>query len=231
MQIQTNRYIGLAILVIGVIILINSLQIHAFISRVLLPVILVAIGLHFYRRNHFLAWISFGFAVILFFKINIFGLIIAGLCLYFGYQMIKKDGSAGRRETGPSFHTHTDAKKTRRTLIGEIHYTDARFELEDLTIQQVVGSVKIDLTKAILQNGETVIIINEWIGDIDIYVPYDLHASVDASVLLGDLEIFGQGESGVNCSISIQSDGYHEASKKVKLVLSLLIGDVNVRYL
>ena len=147
--------------------------------------------------------------------------------------MLKKDETReeNQNDTDPSFQTYRNASHVKKSLVGEIHYTRARFELEDLTIQQGIGSVKIDLTKAIIQDGETVIIVNEWIGDIDIYVPYDLPVSVEASVILGDLKILGQSEGGVNRNISIRSEGYHEASKKVKLVLSLFIGDIDVRYL
>lgn len=234
MQTQNNRYIGLAIIVIGVIILINSLQIHAFVSRFLLPVIFVAIGLHFYRHHHrLLAGILFGLAIILFFKINIFGLIVAGLFIYFGYNMLKKEDPDDEYQNGneKTFHTHQSVGNVKKSFIGEVHYTHARFDLEDLTIQQGIGDVKIDLTKAIIKDGETVIIVNGWVGDIDIYVPYDLNVSVDASVSFGDLKVLGQSEGGVNRNISIRTAQYKESSKKVKLILSLFIGDIDVRYL
>lgn len=234
MQTPINRYYGLAIVVIGIIILINSLHIPAFVTRFVLPLIFAIIGFHFYKNNNrLLAGVSFGLALILFLKINIFGLIVALVFIYFGYQLLKKDKpeDAENHNQEEPFQSHTNAKNVKKSFIGEVHYTHGRFDLEDLTIQQGIGDVKIDLTKAIIRDGETVIIINGWIGDIDIYVPYDLNVSVDASVILGDLEVLGQREGGVNRNISMRSNEYDEATKKVKLILSLFIGDIDVRYL
>lgn len=234
MQAQNNRYIGLAIIVIGIIILINSLQIHVFITRFVLPVIFALIGLHFYQRGRrLLAGILFGLAVILFFKINIFGLIMAGLFIFFGYNILKKESTRNEQKEADaqSYHTHTSTKNVKKSLIGEVHYTRSRFELEDLTIQHGIGDVKIDLTKALIRDGETVIVVNGWVGDIDIYVPYDLNVSVDASISLGDLDILGQREGGVSRNISMKTTHYEDATKKVKLILSLFVGDIDVRYL
>lgn len=124
----------------------------------------------------------------------------------------------------------TGEANVRKAFIGEVHYTE-RFELKDLSIQQAIGDVKIDLTKAIVQEGETVIIINGWVGDIDIYVPYDLPVIVDASVFFGELEIFDKHETGMNRHITIKSTQYDEAAKKVKIILSLFVGDIDVRHL
>lgn len=229
MQSQYIRYIGLAIIVVGAIILINSLHIHAVVFRIVLPAIFVVLGIYFYQRNQrIIAGIWFALAIILFFKINIFGLIVAGVIIFIGYQMLKQDD---KRHVGDEAESTYQTSNVKKIFIGEVHYTRSRFELEDLTIQHGIGDVKIDLTKAIIQDGETVVMINGWIGDIDIYVPYDLPVSVDVSVVLGDLEVFGKKEGGVNPQISIQTNGYNEAPKKVKLVLSLLIGDIDVRYL
>lgn len=229
MQSQYIRYIGLAIIVVGAIILINSLHIHAVVFRIVLPAIFVVLGIYFYQRNQrIIAGIWFALAIILFFKINIFGLIVAGVIIFIGYQMLKQDD---KRHVGDEAESTYQTSNVKKFFIGEVHYTRSRFELEDLTIQHGIGDVKIDLTKAIIQDGETVVMINGWIGDIDIFVPYDLPVSVDVSVVLGDLEVFGKKEGGVNPQISIQTNGYNEAPKKVKLVLSLLIGDIDVRYL
>ncbi len=234
MQTRTNRYIGIAIVVIGIIILINSLNIHGFVTRFLLPIALACIGLYFYRRNQrLMAGVAFGLAIVLFLKINIFGLIIALLFIYFGYRMLQQEERVDEqqdREEQP-FHTYTEAKNVKKSWIGEVHYTHDRFELEDLTIQQGIGDVKIDLTKAIIPDGETVIVVNGWIGDIDIYVPYDLNVNVTASITLGDLDVLGQREGGVTRSVSTRTAHYTDATKKVKLILSLVIGDIDVRYL
>lgn len=232
MHTHTKRYFGLAIIVIGIIILINSLHLHPFVSRFLLPAALAFIGLHFYRKNQrLLAGLFFGIALLLFFSINIFGLLIALLFIYFGYRLLqKKDVENGRQNEQEQLFQSFAEENEKKSFIGEVRYTQ-RFELKDQMIQLAIGDVKIDLTKAAIQNGETIILINSWVGSVDIYVPYDLEVAVDASVNFGELEIFERKESGVNRRIITKTAHYDEAVKKVKIILSLFVGDIDVRYL
>lgn len=52
----------------------------------------------------------------------------------------------------------------RKSLIGEVHYLGEPFELHDLTIWNGIGEVRIDLSKAIIPEGETVIFAQTLIG-------------------------------------------------------------------
>src|SRR5690606_14620204 len=140
------------------------------------------LAFYFYQRNQRLAaGLFFALAIIFFFKINIFGLIIAILFIYFGYRLLKKNEEDNRERVHNDAVFQTEEANVKKSFIGEVHYTE-RFELKDFSIQQAIGDVKIDLTKALVHEGETVIIVNGWVGSIDIYVPYDLPVFIDASV-------------------------------------------------
>lgn len=237
MQTSMKRFVGMFIVLIGIMIFLSSLNIHTAVARFILPLVFTGIGLHFYKKNRrVVGAVFFGIAIILFLNINIFALFIAAVLIYYGYRMLnKKDKSKQTEGSVNSNNTHKmndiGDTKIRRSLIGEYHLLNQRFELEDLTISHGIGDVKIDLTKAIISEGETVIVINGWIGDIDIYVPYDLDVAVHANVTIGDLEVLGDRQSGISRSLMTKTETYTTSSKKVKLVLSLLIGDIDVRYL
>lgn len=124
----------------------------------------------------------------------------------------------------------TSTPNFKSSLIGDVRLLNNRFELEDMTIRNGIGDVKIDLSKAIISEGETVIVVHGVIGDVDIYVPYDLNVSVQGVVTIGDLNIFENRTSGINRSLSIVTKDYKTSSRRVKLVLSLFIGDIDVRY-
>lgn len=189
------------------------------------------LAFYYYQRNQRLAaGLFFALAIIFFFKINIFGLIIAILFIYFGYRLLKKNEEDNRERVHNDAVFQTEEANVKKSFIGEVHYTE-RFELKDFSIQQAIGDVKIDLTKALVHEGETVIIVNGWVGSIDIYVPYDLPVFIDASVFFGELEIFDKHETGMNRHITTKSTQYDEAAKKVKIILSLFIGDIDVRHL
>lgn len=119
----------------------------------------------------------------------------------------------------------------RNSLIGDFHLMNSRFELDDMNLSYGIGDVKIDLSKAIIPEGESTIVISGLIGDVDIYVPYDLDVSVNASATLGELKVLGYKQGGINRQISLSTKGYKEAARKIKISISTFIGDVDVRLL
>ncbi|KHF42035.1 cell wall-active antibiotics response protein LiaF [Halalkalibacter okhensis] len=117
----------------------------------------------------------------------------------------------------------------RKSLIGEVHYLGEAFELNDLTIWNGIGEVRIDLSRAIIPEGETVIVVQALIGEVDFYVPEDLAVSIQASSIIGEVSLFHESHGGINQQLSIASKDYKQAPRRVKLILSTFIGDVKVR--
>ena len=122
-------------------------------------------------------------------------------------------------------------KDTRSLLIGDFHLTSGRFELDHLQIWHGIGNVVIDLSRAILLREEAVLSVEGWIGDVTVYVPVDLPVSVTAEVSVGDLEVFGHRQGGISRSIIIRSENFDPDAQHVLLQISLLIGDVKVKYI
>ncbi|WP_332631160.1 cell wall-active antibiotics response protein LiaF [Halalkalibacter flavus] len=117
----------------------------------------------------------------------------------------------------------------RKSLIGEIHYLGEAFELNDLTIWNGIGEVRIDLSKAIIPEGETVIVVQTLIGEIDFYVPEDLAVAIQATSTIGEVSLFHESHSGINQQLSIATKDYKQAQRRVKLILSTFVGEVKVR--
>lgn len=146
-------------------------------------------------------------------------------------QLNKENGKKSKHYKGFKENYQTMGSTVRSAFIGDYHLMGRPFELEDLTIRNGVGDVKIDLTKAIIPEGETVIAVQAFIGDVDIYVPYDLDLSVIASVTIGDLEILSEKQGGFGRQVSIKTKNYETSTRRVKLILSLTIGDIDVKVL
>ncbi len=117
------------------------------------------------------------------------------------------------------------------SLVGNLRLINHQFDLEGLNISYGACDVKIDLSKAIIPEGETTLVISALVGDVDIYVPYDLDVAVTASVTAGNVEVLGTKQGGLNCHLQKTSPSYSGASRKVKISISMLLGDVDVRYL
>ncbi|WP_368505506.1 cell wall-active antibiotics response protein LiaF [Alkalihalophilus sp. As8PL] len=117
----------------------------------------------------------------------------------------------------------------RKNFLGDIHYMDKQFELRDVTIWSGLGTVKMDLSKAIIPEGESIIVIQGVIGEINVYVPDDLAVAVQASSLAGEMTIFHEKHSGINQQINHAPMSYKQSKRRVKLVLSMVLGEVTVR--
>lgn len=122
-------------------------------------------------------------------------------------------------------------KDSRSSLIGDFHLTSGRFELSHLHVWHGIGDVVIDLSRAMLVNQEARLSVDGWIGDVTIYVPVDLPVSVSAEVSVGDLEVFGHRQGGISRCVMVRSDHYDTAVNKVQLHISLLVGDIKVKYI
>lgn len=250
--------IGFFILFIGVNILLNIAGFHVN-GGGIFAIFILFIGYRLLKKEKkMIAYILMvlGSLILLdaWFGIDIFdliGFIIAVALIFYGYQMIRnkrkdeqnnvniidqgipktdQDGNEGNEEeTSYSYRILTPQKK--HTLIGSSLLTGSRWELRDLDIWHGIGEVKIDLSRANIPDSKSTIIINGWIGDVDIFVPYDLDVSIIARVGVGEIKIFGNKESGVNQSTAVETNGYRKEIKRVELVVNLFVGDIDVNYL
>ncbi|MED4079396.1 cell wall-active antibiotics response protein LiaF [Halalkalibacterium halodurans] len=118
---------------------------------------------------------------------------------------------------------------SRRSFIGDIHYVYDPFELDDFTIWNGIGEVKIDFSKAMIPEGETVIIIQQLIGEINLFVPEDLAVSVQGTSWIGDVSLFQRRQGGFFQTLSVATKDYKQSPRRIKLVLSTVIGEVKVR--
>ncbi|MED4956272.1 cell wall-active antibiotics response protein LiaF [Paenibacillus macerans] len=115
-------------------------------------------------------------------------------------------------------------------FIGDVHLGQDYFQLRPTNISHFIGDTVIDLTKAQIPYGETKINVSSFIGDVKIFIPEDMDIGIMAtsSAFIGDLKVLKQKQGGFMSSVSAESPYYREASKKIKLVVSVFIGDVKV---
>ncbi|WP_079505393.1 cell wall-active antibiotics response protein LiaF [Mesobacillus jeotgali] len=104
------------------------------------------------------------------------------------------------------------------------------YDWDDVNIQAGIGDSVIDLSLTVLPKGETVIFIRNLIGNVKVYVPYDLEVTLRHSSVVGSAEIFEHQEARVlNQSLFIQTPGYEQASQKVKIFTSMVAGNIEVK--
>ncbi len=163
-----------------------------------------------------------------------FQFVLVAVIGYIGYQLL----ISKQQPTEVALKTkETDSKSVvqeqpfmNNILVGNHRVIDQVYELRDINIRYGLGDVQIDLTMAMIPEGETVIVIHGLVGNIRLFVPYDAEVSLNNSVLFGSITMFGHQTGGFNKNIILKTEQYNEASRRIKIISSLLIGDTEVRY-
>ncbi|WP_458462167.1 cell wall-active antibiotics response protein LiaF [Paenibacillus sp.] len=115
-------------------------------------------------------------------------------------------------------------------FIGDLYMGQEVFSLKPMNISAFIGDTVIDLTKAQIPYGETKIVISSFIGDVKVFVPedMDLGVTVTTNSFIGDMSLLNQKRGGFLSSAQAETTHYREASKKVRIIVSVFIGDVKV---
>jgi lia operon protein LiaF len=117
----------------------------------------------------------------------------------------------------------------KQSLVDSIRWGKDPWVLRNSSIWNVIGEVQIDLTYALFEHKETTLILQGVIGDVDIIVPEDVGVSVTASVLFGQLVVGPEKEVGLMNKIVWQSQDYAECDQQVKLIISYIVGDIDIK--
>ncbi|MFT4399364.1 LiaRS two-component regulatory system accessory protein LiaF [Bacillus sp. SW14] len=196
-----------------------------------------------YSRD-WLGSVMYIFAAFLFLKnlfsitFNLFGYAFAAFLIYAGYRLVKGkpifepnekrvDLNKKERHEPAKDDKHPDM---RSFFIGELQMMKQPFDLNDLNISGFIGDIKIDLSKAMIPEGESTIVISGVIGNVDIYVPSDLDVAVSSAVFIGDINLIGSKKSGLSTKVYAASSDFSESKRRIKVSVSLFIGDVDVKY-
>jgi lia operon protein LiaF len=160
------------------------------------------------------------------------GLILLGLSLLFG-RRYRYGGSTSirydnHREKWGASEEWAKVGRKYSSAVGDLHIGGPDWKLESGHFEKKVGSIKLDLQKTFIPEGETELEISCRMGDVDVFLPEGLAVSIEAAVKLGDVKVFTQRNSGSG-RIVFQSEEYEEAERKVKLRVWVKIGDIDVQ--
>jgi lia operon protein LiaF len=117
----------------------------------------------------------------------------------------------------------------KQKLIESIQWNKRPWSLLPMSIWNVVGEIKLDFGFAIWEEPEVTIILQGVVGDIDVIVPENVGISVMSSVVFGQIEVEREKEAGILNKIMWQSPNYHTCTNKVKLIVSYIVADIDVK--
>ncbi|WP_147533551.1 cell wall-active antibiotics response protein LiaF [Bacillus marasmi] len=236
-----NDYFSWLLLMSLILLLLEVL----FFNKGLIFSLLVAAGMVYIGRNRlekkkgkFLFWVG-----ILFLAVSILGMItfrflVLAVFIYLLIQFAqtkKKPNLIMPIVKEPAAQPAGEELITREPLFKNVMFGDQKtpehtYEWDDINIQTWVGDTVIDLSYTVLPEAEIVIFIRNVIGKVQILVPYDIEVSVHHSVIVGNVDILHfHGDKMFNQNVHVQTADYDQQKQKIKIVTSLLIGDIEVR--
>ncbi|MCL2560003.1 MAG: cell wall-active antibiotics response protein LiaF [Turicibacter sp.] len=165
-----------------------------------------------------------------------FALIFAALIIYNAYQLFRS--SSNKAQVNVNIEPNPlDAASYiniepyfKNKIVGEYRDLKQGYAIEDINIQTGFGDVVIDLSNTIIPNGETVILIRGAIGNVYLNVPPDIGMSVQMSLLCGKMNLLQDSKTAFNLNQKYQSVDYQASARKIKIVVSLLVGDIEVKH-
>ncbi|ASK62786.1 hypothetical protein CFK37_11835 [Virgibacillus phasianinus] len=230
------------ILIIGVILFI--IEIAFFGGGMIISALFCGLFIYVGWKRFYRLWgkISFwigiiGLAFAVFNMMAVRFLIIAFIVLFIiNYSKSKKEPE----QIQPGLETDIGANqenivRTRplfdHKLFGDQQTKDHAYPWNDINIHGIYGDRVIDLSNTVLPDDIAVISIRHIVGNIEIYVPYEVEVSIHHSSIFGRAHIFGTQERNLmNQSLLYRTEEYDNSHlPRIKIITSLISGDIEVK--
>ncbi len=249
MRIISGRLIvGLAVLIVGVILLLNNLGVGIEIEvREVLrlwPVIPLILGLNWLflsfgssegaeGKKVFFSWGQFSTALIaiaigvIFLGRNLglfevdtsmfFNLLFPVILILIGFNLLR--GRAQSSGSGGRF-----------TFMGGANVGGAEpWKLEGGSYFAFMGGIEMDLTKAEVPEGETVLDLTAIMGGIEVKIPRDMAVIYEGSAVLGGVSFKDQEDGGIIAGRKIEQNIDQSNGRRVRIQARAILGGVEIK--
>lgn len=228
---RSRWIVGIFIIFLGIIFLLNNLNITSFDMSSLIstywPIILVLLGLSFLSRKESKGEMLSG-VVIIFLGVVFLGrntelfyidlsyfwrlfwptvIILAGISLLTGKHNVGKNNFA---------------------IMGGIEKKNAPWKLEAGSYTALMGGIELDLTIADIPEGETILDFTAVMGGIDVLVPKDITVHCQGTVVLGGIELLDRSTGGIISSTRSEQI-YENSSKQLKIYCRTIMGGIDIK--
>ncbi|MFZ3576707.1 cell wall-active antibiotics response protein LiaF [Virgibacillus sp. DJP39] len=115
-------------------------------------------------------------------------------------------------------------------IFGNQQTTNQAYQWKDINIHGAFGDRVIDLSNTVLPDETAVISIRHLVGNIEIFVPYEVEVSVHHSAVFGRAHILGTDHNKLmNQTLFYRTANYQSTLPRVKIITTLLSGDIEVK--
>lgn len=202
-------------------------------SRFLLILLLFLLLIRYYTGRQGNNLILVAVSILFFFIIMLNPFVIMAIfvalvySLFLLYPMMNQE----REDTNLIFEEVVTVKREKNRWFGNLHhfssYQTCRFD--DINLFRLMGKDTIHLEHVILSNHDNVIILRKLVGTTRIIVPVDVEVSLSVNSLYGDLTFLDLPKRALrNEQFHQETRDYLKSPKSVKILLTTMVGDVEV---
>jgi lia operon protein LiaF len=123
----------------------------------------------------------------------------------------------------------TESFLQKASFMSNFDWDHSPWVMRSMSIWHVLGESDLDLSLAMPEEPETVIIFQGVMGDMDLDIPDYYGVEIDAFVLFGSISFDGKKDSGMMNQFTWKSPNYTESDYKVKFIVSYMAGDLDIR--
>ncbi len=111
---------------------------------------------------------------------------------------------------------------------GDLFVNCKGINVENVEVSSAIGDIELQMREALFTDGLNRLIISNFIGNVNIYLPKDLAIFVNCSNFIGDIEAAGKRSTGFGNKVESQSTDYDTATKKLYIACNSFIGDITI---
>ncbi len=113
-------------------------------------------------------------------------------------------------------------------LIGDMFVDCSNCRLENIEVSGFLGDIEVNLSNGKLREGLNRLIISHFIGDVRILVPRDFEYFAQCSNFIGEIELGAKRTSGFSNNVETHSSDYESATSKLYISANSFLGDIRI---
>lgn len=117
----------------------------------------------------------------------------------------------------------------KQSITSNIQWDRDPWILRNTSMWHIVGELDIDLSLAIEEEYSHILIFQGIVGDIDLTIPRDYGVDIEVFVLFGKIDFREENTTGMMNRLYWKSPQYEQSEYKVKIVMSYLVGDIDIK--
>ncbi|HEY4392054.1 MAG TPA: cell wall-active antibiotics response protein LiaF [Paenibacillus sp.] len=117
----------------------------------------------------------------------------------------------------------------RQNITSSVHWNRDPWVLQNTSMWHILGELDIDLSLAIMEGPHHVLMFQGIVGDIDMSLFEGYGIEIEAFVLFGQIELGQERRTGILNRVNWRSPNYDTCEQKVKIMISYVVGDIDIR--